>query len=390
MKVMKTSLFVLILLCISVPLASATISVANMAISPSGDLVAGQTPPTAVTATFRIEFDPEGGETFSASDTLLMATDLDNAKWTYTVALDGNPNPGVSEIGKNVNINGWILNYPSKRDLAMSVTLNGDVPSVNSSGNITIVRVADIGSKGTAVKGSEDITTRNVINPADKTKAVTDIKTQLTQFRSAIDAKSATGIDTSAAAQKYSEASTAIQNADKATSSSVSQSYLNQATTAIKDGQTALVKAETQKVIIDAQKPIDQTDDLITYFKVNRSMGKDPRLTPIIDARDRAADLISEANDLLSRATTTNDFANVKDKALQASDKGTEAYNDALALKKDVGESNPMDSVTKIFGGVGSGIAGALIYIVIIVVIGVLVVVGIILLRRRKDWDELA
>jgi hypothetical protein len=390
MNVVKTSLFILIILCLSVAAASATITVANMAVSPSGDLVSGQDPPTSVTATFRIEFDPEGGETFSASDSLLMSTDLDNAKWAYTVSLDGNPNPGVSEIGKNVNINGWILSYPSKRDLAMSVTLNGDVPAVNSSGNITVVRVADIGSKGAPVKGSEDITVRNVINPADKTQAVADVKTQLTQFRAAIDAKSALGIDTNAAAQKYSEASTAIQSADKATSSAVSQSYLNQAKTAILDGQTALDKASTQKVIIDAQKPIDQTDDLITYFKVNRSMGKDPRLTPIIDARDRAADLISEANDMLSQAKTTTDFSNVRDKALQASDKGLEAYNDALALRKDVGEGNPMDSVTKIFGGVGSGIAGALIYIVIVAAIIVIVVVGIILFRRRKDWDELA
>ena len=390
MNVLKTSLFVLILLCISVSAVSASITVTNMAVSPSGDLVSGQTPPTSVTATFGIEFDPEGGETFSAGDSLLMATDLDNAKWSYIVALDSNPNPEVDVIGKNININGWILSYPDKRDLAMKVTLNGDVPNVNSSGNITIVRVADIGSKGTAVKGSEDITVRNVINPADKAQAVTDVKTQLTQFRAAIDAKSALSIDTTAAAQKYSEASTAIQSADKATSSSVSQSYLDQATTAINDGQTALDRASTQKVIIDAQKPIDQTDDLITYFKVNRSMGNDPRLTPIIDARDRAADLISESNDLLSKAKTADDFSNVRDKALQASDKGQEAYNDALALRKDVGDSNPMDSVTKVFGGVGSGIAGALIYIVIIVVVGVLVVVGIILIRRRKDWDELA
>ncbi|HVP95284.1 MAG TPA: hypothetical protein VMS89_08965 [Methanoregulaceae archaeon] len=390
MNVRKTSLVVLIILCVSVSVVSADITVSKMAVSPSGDLVSGQTPPTSVTATFNIEFNPSGGETFPASDTLLMATELDNAKWTYTVSLDGNPNPGVNEIGKNVNINGWILSYPSKRDLAMSVTLNGDVPAVNSSGNITIVRVAEIGSKGAPVKGSEDITVRNIINPADKTKAVSDVKTQLTQFRDAIDAKSALGIDTSAAAQKYSEASTSIQSADKASSSAVSQSYLNQAKTAIQDGQTALDRASTQKVIIDAQKPIDQTDDLITYFKVNRSMSKDPRLTPVIDARDRAADLISEANDLLSRAKTADDFSNVRDKALQASDKGQEAYNDALALRKDIGEANPMDSVTKIFGGVGSGIAGALIYIVIIVVIGVLVVVGIILLKRRKDWDELA
>lgn len=208
MNVIKTTLFVLIILCLSVSAVSASISVNNMAVSPSGDLVSGQNPPTSVTATFGIEFDSEGGETFPSSDSLLMATDLDNAKWSYIVVLDDNPNPEVDVLGKNVNINGWILSYPSKRDLAMKVTLNGDVPAVNSSGNITVVRVADISSKGTPVKGSEDITVRNVINPADKAQAVTDVKTQLAQFRSAIDAKSGQGVDTSAAAQKYSEAGT--------------------------------------------------------------------------------------------------------------------------------------------------------------------------------------
>jgi hypothetical protein len=272
----------------------------------------------------------------------------------------------------------------------MSVTLNGDVPAVNASGNITIVRVADIGSRGQATQGSDTSVLRNVINPADKAKAVTDAKTQLTQFKAQIDAQSAQGVDTSAATQKYAEASTDIQNANTATSSAASQSYLDAAVAALQAGQTALDKGTTQQVITNAQAPIDQTDDLITYFQVNRSMSKDPRLTPIIDERDRAADLISEANDILSGAKTSDDFKNAQDKALEASDMGKQAYNDALALRKDIGEANPMDSVTKVFGGVGSGIAGALIYIVIIVVIGVLVVVGIILIRRRRDWDELA
>ena len=391
MNAVKTSLFVLTILFVAVLYtASASIAVNNMAISPSGDLVSGQNPPNTVTATFSIEFDAEGGETFPSGDSLVMSTDLDNAKWSYATALDGNPNPGVDEVGKNVNINGWILSYPSKRDLSMSVTLNGDVPTVNASGNITIVRVADIGSRGQAVQGSDTSVVRNVINPADKAKAVTDAKAQLAQFKTEIDAQSAQGVDTSAATQKYSEASTDIQNANTAASSAASQSYLNAAVTALQDGQTALDKGTTQKVITDAQTPIDQTDDLITYFQVNRSMSKDPRLTPIIDERDRAADLISEANDILSGAKTSDDFKNAQDKALEASDMGKQAYNDALALRKDIGEANPVDSVTKVFGGVGSGIAGALIYIVIIVVIGVLVVVGIILIRRRRDWDELA
>ena len=72
-------------------------------------------------------------------------------------------------------------------------------------------------------------------------------------------------------------------------------------------------------------------------------MGNDPRLAPIIQKRDRAADLLSEANDLLPK----NDFAGAKDKALQSSDMATESYNAALALRKDIGEANPLDSVQK-------------------------------------------
>ncbi len=120
-------------------------------------------------------------------------------------------------------------------------------------------------------------------------------------------------------------------------------------------------------------------------------MGKDPRLTPIIQKRDRAAELLSEANDLLPK----NDFSGAKDKALQSSDQATESYNAALTLRKEIGEANPLESVTKgfggIFGGAASGLGSILIYIVIIVVIAVVVVIGIILYRRRNsDWDELA
>ncbi len=232
---------------------------------------------------------------------------------------------------------------------------------------------------------------RYIINPGDKAKAVSDVKTSLTTFRALIDEKAQAGIDTTAAMEKYSAANTAIQNADKASSFAAAQTYLNNAQVLLKDGQTALDRSIAQQVINAAQTPIDQTDDLITYFKVNRSMGNDPRLASIIQKRDRAADLLSEANDLLPK----NDFSGAKDKALQSSDMATESYNAALALRKDIGEANPMDSVTKgiggIFGGAASGLAGILIYIAIIAVIAVVVVIGIIIYRRRQnDWDELA
>ncbi len=391
MSTLKTSLIILIILIAGITAASASISVKNIAITPSGDLVSGQTPPNPVSASFVIDFNPTGGETFPSEETLTMSTDLENGQWSYITSLDGNPNPAVTANGRNLNINGWVLSYPSKRELSMRVTLNGAVPTVTASGNKTIIRVAELSGKSEALSGSEVIKERYIINPADKNKAISDVKTALTAFRTLIDEEAAKGIETTAAMEKYSAANAAIQNAEKSTSFSSAQTYLTNAQALLKDGQTALDRATAQQVINEAQTPIDQTDDLITYFKVNRSMGKDPRLAPIIQKRDRAADLLSEANDLLPK----NDFSGAKDKALQSSDIATESYNAALALRKDVGEANPLDSVTKgiggIFGSAASGLGGILIYIAIIVVIAVVVVIGIILYRRRQsDWDELA
>jgi hypothetical protein len=391
MSTLKTSLIVLIILIAGIAVASASISVKNIAIVPTGDLVSGQTPPNPVTASFVIDFNPSGGETFPSEETLTMSTDLENGQWSYITSLDGNPNPAVTANGRNLNINGWVLSYPSKRELSMRVTLNGDVPTVTASGNKTILRVAELSGKSEAISGSEVIRQSYVINPADKTKAISEVKTRLTAFRTLIDEKAQAGIETTAAMEKYSAANTAIQNAEKSTSFSAAQTYLTNAQVLLKDGQTALDRAIAQQVINEAQTPIDQTDDLITYFKVNRSMGNDARLAVIIQKRDRAAELLSEANDLLPK----NDFSGAKDKALQSSDMATQSYDSALALRKEIGEANPLDSVTKgiggIFGGAASGLGSILIYIAIIAVIAVVVVIGIILYRRRSnDWDELA
>ncbi|MCX6699937.1 MAG: hypothetical protein NTV68_08425 [Methanomicrobiales archaeon] len=391
MSTLKTSLVVLLILIAGITVAAASISVKNIAITPVGDLVSGQKPPNPVTAIFTIDFNPTGGETFPSGETLTMSTDLENGQWSYITSLDGNPNPAVTANGRNLNINGWVLSYPSKRELSMKVTLNGEVPTVTTSGNKTIIRVAELSGKSEAVSGSEVIRERYVINPADKTKAISDVKIALTAFRALIDEKAQAGIETTGAMEKYSAANTAISNAEKSSSFSAAQTYLTNAQVLLKDGQAALDRAMAQQVINEAQTPIDQTDGLITYFKVNRSMGNDPRLAQIIQKRDRAADLLSEANDLLPK----NDFTGAKDKAVQSSDMAKESYNAALVLRKDIGEANPLDSVTKgiggIFGGAASGLGSILIYIVIIVVIAVVIVVGIVLYRRRRtDWDELA
>ncbi len=383
MSTLKTSLVVLLILIVGITAASASISVnKNIAITPVGELVSNQTPPILVTAIFTINFNPIGVETFPSGDTLTMSTDLENGQWSYITSLDGNPNPAVTANGRNVNINGWGLSYPSKRELSMKVTLNGEVPTVTASGNKTIIRVAELVSNSDPV--FDRVWERYVIDPRDIDEKIAAMKIALTAFRALIDEKAQAGIDTTGAMEKYSAANTAISNAGKSSAYSAKQTYLTNAQVLLKDGQAALDRAIVQPVINEAQTLIDQTDGLITYFKVDRSMGNDPRLVPIIQKRDRAADLLSEAKDLLPK----NDFTGAKDRVLLSSDMAKQSYDAALALRKEIGDPqwDPVEWLAGIFGGLGS----ILIYIAIIAVIAVVVVVGIVLYRRRRtDWDEL-
>lgn len=162
----RTQLYlsVLLFLILAVPAVSGTISIQNVAISPTGDLISGQKPPTYVSVSYTVVFFPEGGVTFSSSDTLGMSTDLDNARWNYTVLVDSIPNIQKIVIGNSVDISGWELSYNSRRDVSIQVRLTGDVPTVSATGKKTLVRVADNNVNG-PVPGSEVKREANVILP---------------------------------------------------------------------------------------------------------------------------------------------------------------------------------------------------------------------------------
>ena len=210
---------------------------------------------------------------------------------------------------------------------------------------------------------------------------VTGGRAELQAFKALLDEKAAQGIDISAAQAKYAEADGALQSAEKSSSFVVQKGYVTTAQSAIAAGETVLDKASTQKVITDANGLIEQTDSLITYFKVNRSMGSDPRLQPIIVKQELAMGLLSDAKD----HNTQGQYSQAMVKATEALNKSQDALNDATALRKEIGE-NPFTSLVSTVTG---GVSGALMYIAIIVVIAVIAVVGIVLYRRRNRWDEL-
>jgi len=118
---------IVLFLCLLVQ-GIAAISVGNIAITPSGSLISGQ---TQVRSTFIIEFPASGGKTFDDTNSLQLSSEMDNPTWTYSLVLDEVENPSKTEVGQNVNINGWLLSYPAKRELSMKVTMEGTAPVVD-------------------------------------------------------------------------------------------------------------------------------------------------------------------------------------------------------------------------------------------------------------------
>lgn len=372
---------ILILLFCLVQGAFASLSVSTPSITPSTDLISGQ---TAVRSTFTINFPASGGETFSSENTLQLSTELDNPTWTYILVLDEVDNPSKTEVGPNVNINGWILSYPSKRELSMKVTLEGTAPTVTGSEEKIIVRVRELGSSGGSIASSEVVKKKLVINPSQIQQSITSAGSSLASLRSQIDQIAIPGLDLSSVEGKYSQADTAIKNAQKSSDYSKAATYLTEANKAISDAQVLIQELNVQKVIGDAGSLVDRTDEIITYLKVNKSLESDSRLSPIITKRERAADLIVDARDSLSEKEYDNSLA----KANEAVVKGQEALTDAEALKKQV-DSNPLSSIGNVFGGAGGALSGGILMIVAVVVIAVVAVIGVILFRRRRRWDEL-
>ena len=363
---------IICLVCIT-----SAISVGNIAISPSGDLVSGV---TRASASFIINFPSSGGYTFDNDHTLQMDTELDDAVWTYSILLDGIENPSKSEAGPNIRLSGWELSYPSNREISLKVKVEGTAPVVDLSKEQILVSVREIDNRNAVVSGSQVTKTKMVLNPETIGDSAEAESATLTALRPRIDTLAAGGIETSSLETKYGQASTLIQSAKTNSDFARAQFDLTQAVSLIDQLESEVVKLEADRAIANAESSIGETDELITYFKVNKSMSSDARLMPILSKWEIAAERLGAAKDLRD----DGNFEDAAKKANEAAEKGDEVLAEAQALKEDV-DANPLAAL----GGIGGALAGSIVTILIIVVVVVLVVVGIILFKRRRRWDEL-
>jgi hypothetical protein len=354
-------------------------SVSQITVNPSGDL----TPLQPVTVSFTIEFAGSSGDTFPVEDTLDLYTDLDNPRWTAVLALNNIDNPQPMENKKNVYLIGWILSYPSSDvEENLRITLDGVAPSVTATTNKTLIRIQELDSRNNVVSGSLVTVSRQVINTGDVINGIAAREVDLQVFRTHIDEKEVLEIDTASAEEKYSAAKAAISDAKSRPSSQYTTALVDlaNAQNLITEGETQLEKAWAEKEVADAQVPLNNVDQLITWIKPNATSGDyKTKLSEITTKREIAAGFVSTANDEIF----AGNYERARAKAQEAFAKANESYNDASDLKKQITEGfNPIGAIGKLFG------SGTLLIVVGVVVV-VLVVAGVIIYRKRSRWDEL-
>ena len=371
MKLRSLSLGIVLFLIIGIPL-TAGVTVLNPVINPTGDLTAGAN----VSTSFKIDMTPSGSDTFPKSNTLQIFTDLNNPKWTVTMIRDGIEHPVPQEFGRSVYLSGWILSYPSAIQESLRISLEGTVPSVTKSMNKTLILVQELDGNNAVIPATIVTNERLIVNPTDMTQNIAVREADLRTYRTHVDARALMGINTTAAEQKYSAAQAAIQSAKNADFANA-QASLNTATSLMDDGEKLLDKGWAENEIANAQAPIAKTNDLITYFTVNKSITNDPRLSIVIAKKESAEQYLSSARDL----HYLGNYAFSRVKAKEAFDKGNESLNDAINFKI---------ALTNTGGGGSTGPSWLNTTTLIIagVVVVIIAIAGYFLLRKKNRWDE--
>ena len=303
-------------------------NLSHITIDPKGSLMPG----TPVNITGTIDFIPVSDDTFPSGSELVMSTDLEKPKWSYSLILDGVDTPRSATSGRVLVISGWVLSHPSSIKEVLKVTLEGNAPTVSYTSNKTLIKICEFDSHKNLNSCIERTVT--VVDTCCIVAHIPEAEADLQTYRSYVDEKSTLGVDTSAAEAKYSEADQKIKSAKgrKSTQYLLTFSDLDAAKKAIADGEFLLDKAWAEKEVTDAQVPINNVDNVIAWFKGNASTQDDAQLPAIIAKREVAVSYISTAKDHIKNGN----YAQAREKAQDAFNKGNESYTDALQRSGEI------------------------------------------------------
>jgi hypothetical protein len=113
----------------------------------------------------RIAIIPSGARTFAIGHSLQLETDLAGARWSTGVLVDGIPADREGGTGRVVFLSGFVLSYPTYRDVALEVSVEGTVPR-DAGPDITVLTIKELDNQGMPVPGSTITIAEPVAAPA--------------------------------------------------------------------------------------------------------------------------------------------------------------------------------------------------------------------------------
>jgi len=133
-------------------------------------------PGDPVSAGFSMDFSSfDTGTTFDSDDSLVMYTDLSNPQWVVTMTETLNDEPVTSQMANRqaaqVRLDSWSLSF-SRKQFTVNVKLTGNVPLLNESQEIIILRMQELDPDAKTVAGTLTKKTVQVTVPTPEPTAV--------------------------------------------------------------------------------------------------------------------------------------------------------------------------------------------------------------------------
>ncbi len=152
-----------IAVCLCIFPAAATLNLNSIVISPPDEAVA---PGTGMNVSADIEIIPSGATTFTSSHTLVLSTGLEDARWNVVVYVNGIQGAVIPQTGNYVFVNGFLLSYPTNRDVSVKVALEGMAPIASGETQFTVFQMQELNNENQPVGGSVQTITRNLTMPS--------------------------------------------------------------------------------------------------------------------------------------------------------------------------------------------------------------------------------
>jgi hypothetical protein len=137
--------------------ASAGYALQNVEVHPPDEILDPGTPLTVLATT---QILPQGPTTYIEGYTMVVSTELDRARWDVAVMVDGREAAVFEKTGTTVFISGYLLSYPTSKDVAVRIFVSGYSPFLPAGEPFTALRVVELNNQGQLIPGSEQTVSR--------------------------------------------------------------------------------------------------------------------------------------------------------------------------------------------------------------------------------------